>query len=44
MESHQDDQRVGEVDIGRKVAEITCIQSREEKAQGDITSLAISKR
>lgn len=39
MESHQDDQRFGEADIGRKVAGIFCIQPGEEKAQGDITTV-----
>lgn len=39
MESHQDDQRIGEVYIGRKVAGIGCIQPREEKAQGDIITV-----
>lgn len=39
MESHQDDERVGEVDTGRKVAGIGCAQSREEKTQGDKTTV-----
>lgn len=32
MESHQDDLRIGEVDMGRKVAGIGCVQPREEKS------------
>lgn len=39
MESHQDDEKVGEVDTGRKVAGIGCAQSREAKAQGDKTTV-----
>lgn len=30
LESHQDDQRVGELYVGRKVAGIGCIQPRQE--------------
>lgn len=38
VESHQDDQRAGEVEIGRKVAGIGCVQRGEEKAQRDLTT------
>lgn len=44
MESHQNDQRSGEVDIGRKVDGIGHVQPREEKAQGAlITALQYLK-
>lgn len=39
VDSQQNDQRVGEVDIGRKVAGTGCVQPREEKAQGDLTTV-----
>lgn len=39
MESHQNDQRVGEVGIGRKVAGIGCVWPKEEKAQGDLITV-----
>lgn len=42
-ESHQDDQGVGEVEIGRKVAGIGCVQPREDSG-GSNHSLAIPTR
>lgn len=39
MESHQDDERVGEVDTGRKVPGIGYVQPREETVQVDITTV-----
>ena len=39
MESHQNDQRFAEVGIGGKIAGIACVQPREGKAQGDLTTV-----
>lgn len=39
VESHQDDERVGGVDTGRKVAGIGYVQPREETVQVDITTV-----
>lgn len=45
VESCQNNQRVAEADIRRRIAAgIGCVQPREEKDQGDLTSLAKSKK